>query len=303
MKKQTIIFLFLIFTTLLLRLAMAGEDFVWEKITDKDWQVAPDSTKGIRNAVVLFEKIVTDDRDLLNNKFYVTIYRRIKIFNAEGRKWGDFSLPYLNKKQKIEFIRGRTVLPDGQEFPLLETQIFEKEIFKAKGLKIRQKSFSLPGVADGCIVEYALKYRLPSFYGVWIIQKEIPVLYGEYRWLFYRGKGLSEIYALFNSVLTPNYLWLNTTAKYLAEQRPSIKEPTEVFFAANNVPAFETEPQALPEVALQAQVRCYYSSAVSPAAFWGQLSQNLSSTLEGYTKSNKRSRDARDSFRGHKTDE
>jgi hypothetical protein len=301
MKKA--LFISIVWFCLSPQAAPAGDDFVWEKITDKDWQVAPDSAKGIRNAVVLFEKIVADDRDLLNNKFYVTIYRRLKIFNAEGRQWGDFSLPYLNKKQKIEFIRGRTVLPDGQEFPLLETQIFEKEIFKAKGLKIKQKSFSLPGIADGCIVEYALKYRLPSSYGAWIFQKEIPVIYGEYRWLFYRGQGLSGFYSLFNSVLTPNYLWLNTTSKYLAEQRPSLKDPTEVFFAVNNVPAFEAEPQALPEVALQAQLRCYYSSGAAPAAFWGELTQNISLVFEQYTKNNKRGREVVASFSGLKTEE
>src|SRR5574341_1290928 len=103
MKKA--LFISIVLFCLSPQAAPAGDDLVWEKITNKDWQVAPDSAKGIRNAVVLFEKIVADDRDLLNNKFYVTIYRRIKIFNAEGRQWGDFSLTYIKKKQKIEFIR------------------------------------------------------------------------------------------------------------------------------------------------------------------------------------------------------
>ncbi|MCI0697172.1 DUF3857 domain-containing protein [candidate division KSB1 bacterium] len=302
MKKPTIIFTFLVFAALLPQLAAAGDDFVWEKIADKDWQVAPDSARGIRSAVMLFEKITADDHDLLNEKCYLTIYRRIKIFNAEGRKWGDFSVPYLKKKQKIEMIRGRTVLPDGREFPLLETQIFEKEILKAEGVKIKQKSFSLPGIADGCIVEYAVKYRMPSPYSVWIIQKEIPLLDGEYRWLFYNGKGWpSGFYQLLGNMLTPNYLWLNTTQKYIAEQRPSIKEPTEVFFAVNNVPAFDAEPHTLPDVALQAQLRCYYGSPTTAAAFWGQMSQTLASSLEKYTRNNKRGREVAASFTENKT--
>jgi hypothetical protein len=302
MKKQTSIFTFWVFTALLPQLAAAGDAFVWEKITEKDWQVAPDSAKAIRNAVMIFEKITVDDHDLLNEKCYLTIYRRIKIFNAEGRKWGDFSLPYLKKKQKIEMIRGRTVLPDGREFPLLETQIFEKEILKAEGVKIKQKSFSLPGIADGCIVEYVVKYRMPSPYSVWIIQKEIPLLYGEYRWLFYRGRGWSSGFEeLLGNVLTPNYLWLNTTQKYLAESRPSIKDPTEVFFAVNDVPAFEAEPHTLPDVALQTQLRCYYGSGTAPAAFWGEMSQTLSSILEKYTQNNKRGREVAASFSELKT--
>jgi hypothetical protein len=304
MNPQTKLGWLLVLALLLPLRAEAGDDFVWEPITAADWKVAEDTTKGIRDAVILFEKMIADDGKLLDKKCYLTVYRRIKIFNAEGRKWGDVNAPYIHKKQKIEAIRGRTVLPDGQEIPLLETQIFEKEVLKAGGVKIKQKSFSLPGISDGCIVEYFIKYRLPAPNSAWHFQNEIVLLQGEYRWLFYRGQGLpTGIFKILVGELAPNYLWLNTARKYKEEHRPSIKDPREVVFLVDNVPAFAKEPHALPEVSLQAQLRCYYGSATTPAAYWGEVAKGITTTLEEYTQSNKRVREAIASFGAPGTEE
>ncbi len=287
----------------------AGEEFAWQPITAADWSVVEDSSKGIRDAVMIFEKVTADDNKYLaNNKCYLTIYRRIKIFNAEGRKWGDVTVPYLHRKQKVEAILGRAVLPNGEEFPLAPGQILEKEILKAKGVKIKQKSFLLPGIADGCIVEYMIKYRLPQPYGVWLIQKEIVLQSGEFRWLFNRETGMPSSYSSFLSsfmreYMTPNYLWLPHDLKITVKQFPSIKEPTELFFSVAEVPAFEEEPNSLPEIALQEQLRYYYSGTSPAEAYWGELSKNLRTGFDLFTKDNKRVKSAVAAWQGLESEE
>jgi hypothetical protein len=270
----------------------AGEDFKWAPVTSADWSIHADSAKGIRSAVIIFEKLIEDDQDLLNNECYLTLYRRIKIFNTEGRTWGDVTVPPMSSAQKVEEIRGRTVPPGGAEIPLQESQVREKEIFQSEGLRVRQKSFSMPGITDGCILEYYIKYRLPSPPFIWLIQKDIVVLRGEFHWKFYRGQGVNTLQNdLVRNEYTPKYLWLNTRDPGTVEQLPNSTEPVEVRFTISDVPAFEDEPLSLSEYALLTQLRMYYGRAAAPGLFWGNVSQDLTISLENYTKDHDKARE------------
>ena len=68
----------------------------------------------------------------------------------------DVQLPYWNGQTAIDDIRARTIRPDGS-IANFEGKPFDKEIVKAGGIKFRAKTFSLPDVQPGCIIEY--KYR------------------------------------------------------------------------------------------------------------------------------------------------
>ena len=50
--------------------SFAGDDFEWLPVTDADWSVSEDSVKGIRDAVMLFEKIIVNDTKLIDGKSY-----------------------------------------------------------------------------------------------------------------------------------------------------------------------------------------------------------------------------------------
>ena len=95
--------------------------FGWSEIPDREWNVVEDPDNGIRDAVMLYENITADDTKLDDGKYYLTIHRRIKIFNAEGRKWGDVTLPAIHAKQDLEVLEGRTLRPDGVESYVFES--------------------------------------------------------------------------------------------------------------------------------------------------------------------------------------
>ncbi len=103
MKLSVLRSFFLSLLWLVPGVGVAGDEFKWEPITAADWSLKADSTKGIRHALMLFEKVTRDDTGEL---YELEIYRRFKIFDAEGRKWGDFNIPYVHKKQKVTAIRG-----------------------------------------------------------------------------------------------------------------------------------------------------------------------------------------------------
>ena len=110
--------LFLV-TLLILALPTADAEarrdtFVWDSITAADWAVDSTERAAAHSAIMLFEKVVLDEEDLMNEKVEATFYRRIRVLNAEGRREGDVNVPLHEPDQKVKAVRGRVVLPDGR---------------------------------------------------------------------------------------------------------------------------------------------------------------------------------------------
>jgi hypothetical protein len=242
----------------------AGTNFEYDPITQVDWALEDDSAYADQYAVVIFEKIEADETKLLDQKCYLTLYRRIRILGPEGRRWGDVILPFIHKKQKIEKIYGRTVLRNQTIIPLTKQHIIEKEVLVTEGIKIKQKSFSLPGLTNNCIIEYAYTLRLPNPNSLWEIQKDVPLIRGVYHWKMYRGRGILDFLDwLFADFTNPNYLLVNYNQDIDLEYIPSPEEAREVIFTINNIPSFQSEPYSLPDDVLKTQLRLYYGSKAS----------------------------------------
>ena len=85
-------------------------------------------------------------------------YVQIKIFNDRGResqsKIDIFAPKVGGREVKITDIAARTIKPDGSIVELKKEDIFERTVVKASGLKVKAKSFAMPGVEPGAIIEY-----------------------------------------------------------------------------------------------------------------------------------------------------
>jgi hypothetical protein len=89
---------------------------------------------------------------------YIYNYYRIKIFTQKGADdQANVELPFFKDNSEIKDIRARTIRPDGS-IVNFEGKPFEKTIVKLSGLKELAKTFTLPDVKPGCIIEY--KYRV-----------------------------------------------------------------------------------------------------------------------------------------------
>ena len=60
---------------------------MWKPVAEDDWKVAQDSAKGIRDAVMLFEKVYADESRIESKECRLRVYRRVKIFSARGKGW------------------------------------------------------------------------------------------------------------------------------------------------------------------------------------------------------------------------
>lgn len=105
-------------------------------------------------------------------------YERIKILNekalAGGNSYADVEIPILtfgDFVEQISDLKARTIKPDGSivEF---NGKVFDKVVFKGRGIKFSAKAFTMPEVSVGSIIEY--KYRTTLNIPV-LIDLKIPV--------------------------------------------------------------------------------------------------------------------------------
>ncbi len=285
MKYITLLFLVII---LLPTFLAADDDFEWLPINESDWSRFLDIEDVELGAIILFERIETDDTNLLDNECYYTIYRRMRILSHKGRDYGDIQVPFLSSEQEIEEIKGRTILADGTIISLEEKHIFEKSFLKSSEIDINQKSFFLPGVSDNCVIEYRIKIQLKNPTNLWNIEKDLFMKYGQFLWRFYRGKGLgSGQYKILSDYVSPNYIVLNNNKLEITfEQKPNIKDPKEILITVDSVNSFKGEPMSLPSSAIKVNLRLFYGDSKPPSAFWGDKSHERSKTLGKFTEEN-----------------
>jgi uncharacterized protein DUF3857 len=101
-------------------------------------------------AIILYRQVDRDDNGKTSHE---DNYIRIKILTEEGRKYGNVEIQFTRESEKVVAIRGRTVKPDGSEVPF-DGKVFEKSLLKGRGVRYLAKTFTLPDVEVGSIVEY-----------------------------------------------------------------------------------------------------------------------------------------------------
>ncbi len=224
----------------------------------------------------------------------------------EGREEGDITIPLFNTNQKILSVNARTIHHEGDTVYLAKDQIVEKEVYKSRGTKIKQKSFSMPGLTDDCIIEYRIKIKLSRHIGYWGIQKKIALLHGELTWHLFYGKGLTKSqFAYMASRYAPNFLSLCMDPKNDVEIKrfPSLKETKELVFSIDSIAAFESEPYTLPETVLLGQLHYYYTEVGSSSSFWGDYSSRFPKWMADYIDESKRIKKIVKKFENLATDE
>ncbi len=86
-----------------------------------------------------------------------THYIRLKIFTDRGKeKFGTVDIPYFGRTHVTD-VAGRTIKADGTTVDMKKDALFDRTLVRASGLKVRAKSFAMPAVEPGVIIEYKWK--------------------------------------------------------------------------------------------------------------------------------------------------
>ena len=107
-------------------------------------------------AVVLYREEITDD-----TKNFRTVYVRLKILTPAGLKYAEVDIPSEPNPFTISQLSGRTVHDDGS-IVSLEDQAVDKIITTDHGVRERVKTFTLPAVKVGSILDYRYSLHFPE---------------------------------------------------------------------------------------------------------------------------------------------
>lgn len=129
----------------------------WLPIAPEDLAMKDNPKQPGLDAMILYRQVSVDVSKANISGDAENEYYRIKIFTQDGTKRGHVVVEYDKKYANVVHVEGRTIKPDGS-IVKFDGQVLETTIEKSSGFKVFAKSFTLPDVQPGCIIEY--KYSI-----------------------------------------------------------------------------------------------------------------------------------------------
>jgi hypothetical protein len=223
-------------------------------------------------AIVLFRQVDRDDR---GQTAHEDVYVRLKIFTEEGRKYADIEIPFFREMGSVVNIHARTIKPDGTIINF-SGKAFDKSIVKARGVKYVAKTFTLPDVQAGCVLEYYYTTDLSEttiYNSHWILSDELFTKNAKFSL-----KPYTSSYVPVNVRWTWNKLPPGTA-------QPSEGPDHVISLQSSDIPAFHTEDYMPPENEMKSRVDFIYSDEFperEQAKFWKKWGKKHNDALEGF---------------------
>jgi hypothetical protein len=197
------------------------------------------------DAEVLFWEIGAAWRSQLGyRKTTFSQYIRLKVFTEQGREsQSTIDIPF-SSSDEVSGIAARIIRADGTVQELAKDSVFERTIKRRGRPEQRVKSFSLPGVEIGSIIEYRYQVISRAFlnYATILLQRDIPVE------------------SLVVSVRPIRTAVAMRSHSFHCETPPLERDKNGSYITRlKNVPAFREEPDMPPEAEVRPWLLVYYS--------------------------------------------
>jgi hypothetical protein len=201
-------------------------------------------------------------------------YLRIKVLTEAGRKYGNVEIPLPREVGSIDNINARTIRPDGSIVDF-KGEVFEKTIIKAKGLQYLAKTFAMPDVQVGSIIEYyyTVNFKEGWFFGSrWVLSQEL-----------FTKKAKFSLKPVHNDFVPVSFRW----TEHLPQGTPSPKQRGDglVELEAANIAAFQAEDFMPPVNELTARVDFVYSydpPETDVNKFWKNVGKKRNAEVEKF---------------------
>lgn len=246
----------------------------WKPVDPADLALRKARVDPDADAEAIFWEVWVTDQPI-SGKIEFDHYLRLKIFTEHGRDThSTIDLPFAGKSS-ITDIAGRTIKPDGSIVELTSGAVYERMLVRAGGYKIRAKSFAMPAVEPGAIIEYRWRERLQSRHANYFplpFQREIPIELVRYH---IKPVGVDLTRADLR-VLTFN-----------CPRASPVEEPKGFHaFEMTNVPAFIAEPHMPPESQVRIWMLAYWESIdyLHTSQFWTAYSQRSYQAYKPFLK-------------------
>lgn len=155
--------------------------------------------------------------------------------------------------------------PDGSIVDLAKTDVFEREIAKTDKIKVKAKSFAVPSIEPGVILEYRYQEVFPrsSAHNMrMVFQHDIPI---------------ENISYYFKPADNVRYMTFNMNDNKFIKDKNGFYRAT-----LENVPAIKSEPRMPPEDEVRSWLLLYYTDRMKEDSsdFWSRAGGFLVSTFE-----------------------
>ena len=246
----------------------AGDE--WQPISPEDLALKDNPASPGAHAMILYREDVINAKAAWDDE-----YLRIKIFTQEGVKnLADVSIPFKPAQGRIQNVRARTIQPDGR-VENYDGRVFEKTIVKASGVKFLAKTFSLPDVKPGCIIEYRYRTQRDPMY-VWSINWTVQEDY-------YTRLGRFSIIPDTDLGVPPLYYRVYGLGNLAPKRQPDGSLALEV----RDMKGLDVEDYMPPDEALRARVSFFYKDISAPAnesaeQFWRRIGKDWSGKVDSF---------------------
>jgi hypothetical protein len=222
-------------------------------------------------AIVLYREENCDDNGITSHDDY---YVRIKILTEAGRKYGNVEIAFNKNIQEVVNIHARTVHPDGSAVEF-DGKPFENTIVKTQGLTYLAKTFTLPAVEVGSVLEYRYTMDLKEhrvFSNHWILSGALFTRFARFSLKPYTSR-----------VITVNlrWSWQGLPSDAVPKDGPDHVVRMEV----HDIPAFVEEDFMPPPNEMKARVDFVYETEFrdrDPAAYWQHVGKQQYETMEHF---------------------
>ena len=236
-------------------------------------------------AMILYYAVDSDNTNWTETQSF-----RIKVFREEGRKYANVEIPYYDKEMRVEEIRARTVGPDGkkEEFG---GEVYDREVMKAKKVRVSAKVLTLPNVQPGSILEYSYKlrfkeklpdvFRHPAEYLIdsdytypaaqWEIQRSLFMRHGHFILHPVKGVKVGDFYVALPKGVIPQRL-----------------SDGAIQIDIDDVPAYEDEDYSPPEENLKIRADMYYAVGLfSGDSYWMGVAKRKGEAVDKFIGNSK----------------
>jgi hypothetical protein len=275
----------------------------WPPISPEDMAMKDCPQQPGAAAIGLYYEMTTTHED-----YETSYFKRLKILTPAGRDHANIEIPYFRGWFMVKDLEARVVPAQGQPRPFTG-QVFDKTALHGRGIRMSVKSFALPDVEPGSIIDY--RYKIVPDYGdssggssggdlsdLQLYQgkpeeggfpKNMEIL----SWPAIHWEIQDELFtrkAKFVYISHP-YIWtlfqgpcrLAWVTHGLKDIAPIIKG-TRVDLEIENVPAFEDEEFMTPEEAEQMSVDVFYLDRriKDSDEFWRRECRNWQKSAEAF---------------------
>jgi hypothetical protein len=233
----------------------------WQPINQEELAMKSDPAHP-GDAIMLYHEETADD--MTGHRY---VYKRVKVLNERGMRFANVEIGYNAGVSGISDIKGRTIAADGTITPFTG-KAFNTTIVKAHGVKYLAKTFTLPNVQVGSVIEWKYTEFWDDFVFAprWILQESLFQKRAKFTFVPFQKSGydITDSRGDINDRVyyQPFGLPENTVIKSVANNRMELE--------LKDIPAFEEEDFAPPEELLKMRVNFYYGTTkmAKPEEFW-----------------------------------